>query len=80
MKLTDKLRSNQKVFYATAMKKGIHQKLECIGNIKRNQASFILKELLGDCSAAGKDQMDILERLYLTVCSGDDIIIDLSNH
>ena len=77
MKFTDKLKSNRKVFHSTAMKKGIHQKLECFGNIERNQARFILKELLVHCSAAGKDKMDILERLYLTVSSGDAVIIDL---
>ena len=59
------------------MKKDIRQKLKCIGNIKGNQASFILKELLGHCSVVDKDQIDILERLRFTASSGDDIIIDL---
>ena len=54
LKLKDKLRSTPKGFYSKAMKKDIQQKLECIGNIKRNQASFILKELLGGCSAGGR--------------------------
>ena len=59
------------------MKKDIQQKRKCIGNIKGNQASFILNELLGHCSAVDKDQIDILERLRLTASSGDDIVIDL---
>ena len=61
----DKLRSNQKVFYSRAMKNDIQQKLECIGNIKPNRASFILKELLGDCSAVDKDQIDIIRETLL---------------
>ena len=59
------------------MKKDIQQKLECIGNIKLNQVSFILKEFLGGSSVVDKDQIDILEGLHLTESSGDDVIIDL---
>ena len=74
----DKLRCNGKVFYSRTMKKDIQQKLEWIGNIKPNQASFISKELLEDCSKVDKDQIDVLERLIrLTVSLSDDIIIDL---
>ena len=43
LKLMYKLRPNGKVFYSRAVKKEFQQKLECIGNIKPNQASFILK-------------------------------------
>ena len=53
-KLKDKLRSTRKGFYSRVMKKDIQQKLEYIGNIKCSQASFILKELLGGCSAGGR--------------------------
>ena len=60
------------------MKKDIQQKLEWIENIKPNQASFIFKELLEDCSTVDKDQIDVLERLiHLTVSLSDYIIIDL---
>ena len=67
----------EKIFYSRAMKKDIQQKLECIGNIKLNQVSFILKEFLGGSSVVDKDQIDILEGLHLTESSGDDVIIDL---
>ena len=46
------------------MEKDIQQKLKCIGNIKPNQASFILMKIFVDCSAVDKDQIDILEGLY----------------
>ena len=52
-------------------------KLECIENIKPNQATFFLKDLLSDSSAVDKNQSEILEKLRLAVSTGEDIIIDL---
>lgn len=47
------------------MKKDIQKKRECTGNIKPKQASY---------------QIDLLERLCLTISSGDDIIIDFRSN
>ena len=47
------------------MKKDIQKKRECTGNIKPKQASY---------------QIDLLERLCLTISSGDDIITDFRSN
>ena len=58
------------------MKKDVPLKLQCIGNIKPSETTFILQELLGNCSEAGKGQEDVLEKLHLTASSGDDVMTD----
>ena len=58
------------------MKKDVPLKLQCIGNIKPNETTFILLELLGNCSEVEKGQEDVLEKLHLIASSGEDVMTD----
>ena len=41
-----------------------------------NETTFILQELLGNCSEVGKGQEDVLEKLHLIASSGVDVMTD----
>ena len=58
------------------MKKDVPLKLQWIGNIMSNETTFILQELLGNCSEVGKGQEDVLEKLHLIASSGVDVMTD----
>ena len=63
------------------MKLEIRKTILRIGIVKRYQANFMIKELLGDDSAANdKCEKAILDRLNIAVEAGEEVIIDLRNN
>ena len=60
------------------MKRKIRGKLLKLGIVKPSEATFVIKYLLGDASAAeNENQREILERLHTAVAVGEEIIVDL---
>ena len=61
-----------------AMKMEIQKTILKTRTDKHYQANFIMKELLGDDSAANDDsEKDVLDRLNIAVESGEEVIVDL---
>ena len=81
LKLIHDLKSQSKSYYTRAMKLEIRKTILKIGIAKRYQANFMIKELLGDDSAANdKCEKAILDRLNIAVEAGEEVIIDLRNN
>ena len=60
------------------MKTEIWNKILKLGIMKPCQANFLIKDLLGDKSAASDDsQSNIFHRLNIAIKSGEDIVVDL---
>ena len=60
------------------MKTEIQNKILKLGIVKPCQTNFLIKDLLGDQSAASDDgQSNIFRRLKIAIESGEDIVVDL---
>ena len=60
------------------MKREIRLKLLKLGIVKPNQATYVIKDLLGDKSAAeNENQREVLQRLQTVVSAGEENIVDL---
>ena len=52
-----------------------------LGVIKDCHAVFVIKDLLGDDSAASsQNEVEMLDRLNITIESGEDIIVDIQRN
>ena len=77
LKLIHELKNESKT-YSRAMKTEIQNKILKLGIVKPCQANFLIKDLLGDQSAASDDgQSNIFRRLKIAIESGEDIVVDL---
>ena len=77
LKLIHELKNESKT-YSRAMKTEIWNKILKLGIVKPCQANFLIKDLLGDQSAASDDsQSNIFHRLKIAIESGEDIVVDL---
>ena len=60
------------------MKHEVRKKILRLGIVKPCQANFIIKDLLGDVSAASDEsQKNVLDCLYIAIESSEDIVVDL---
>ena len=60
------------------MKKQIRKTILKIGIVKYYQANLIIKELLGDESAANEEyEKDVLDHVNIAAESGEEVIVDL---
>ena len=77
-KLICGLRNKKGLYYTGSMKREIRLKLSKLGIVKPNQATYIIKDLLGDKSAAeNENQREVLQMLQTVVSAGEEIIVDL---
>ena len=77
-KLVFDLRNKKEVFYNRSMKHDIKTKLLKLGIVKPNEAIYVMKELMGDKSAAEtENQREVLGRLQIFMSAGEEIIVDL---
>ena len=77
LKLIHELKNESKT-YSRAMKTEIRNKILKLGIVKPCQANFLIKDLLGDQSAASEDsQSNTFHRLKIAIESGEDIVVDL---
>ena len=78
LKLIHNLKSQTKTYCTFAMKMQIWKTFLKICIIQHYQANFIMKELLGDESAAHDEyEKDILHHLNIAVGSREEVIVDL---
>ena len=60
------------------MKKQIRKTIPKIGIVKYYQANLIIKELLGDESAANEEyEKDVLDHVNIAAEPGEEVIVDL---
>ena len=77
LKLIHELKNESKTDYSRAMKTEIIK----LGIVKPCQANFLIKDLLGDQSAASDDsQSNIFHRLNIAIKSGKNIVVDLHHN
>ena len=63
------------------MKHQVRKKILRLGIIKPCQENFIIKDLLGDESAASDEcQKNVLDRLHIAIESSEDIVVDLCHN
>lgn len=80
-KIVCELREKRNIYYDRSTKREIKEKLRTLGIVKPHQASYIIKDLLGDSSAAeNENQRDILERLNIVIAAGEEIAVDLRSN
>ena len=80
-KIICELRQKKKNYYDQSTKKEIKEKLSKLGIVKPHQASYVIKDLLGDSSAAeNENQRDILERHNIAIAADEDIVVDLRSN
>ena len=49
-----------------------------IGNIEPSEAAYMLKDLIGDASAAeNESQREVLKQSHIAVAAGKEIVVDL---
>ena len=81
LKLIHELKNESKTYYSKAMKTEIQNKILKLGIVKTCQANFLIKDLLGDQSAASDDsQSNIFHRLNIAIKSGKNIVVDLHHN
>ena len=74
-KLMCGLRNKKELYYSRSMKREIRLKLFKLGIVKPNQATYVIKDLLGDKSAAeNENQREVLQRLQTVVSAGGEIV------
>ena len=78
IKLICGLRNKKELYYTQSMKHEIRLKLLKLGIVKPKQATYVVKDLLGDKSAAENENLrEVLQRLQTVVSAGEEIIVDL---
>ena len=77
LKTIHDLKNKSKTYYSR-MKHKVRKKILRLGIIKPCQANFIIKDLLGDESAASNEcQKNVFNCLHIAIESGEDIVVDL---
>ena len=78
LKLMHELKNESNTYYSRAMKTEIRNKILKLGIVKPCQVNSLIKDLLGDQSAASDDsQINIFHRLNTAIEFGEDIVVDL---
>ena len=78
LKLSHELKNESKTCYSRAIKTEIQNKTLKLGITRPCQANFLVKDLLGDQSAASDDnQSNVFHRLNIAIESGKDIVVGL---
>ena len=81
LKTIHDLKNKSKTYYSRTMKHEVRKKILRLGIIKPCQANIIIKDLLGDKSAASNEcQKNVLDCLHLAIESGEDIVVDLHHN
>ena len=77
LKTIHDLKNKSKTYYSRTMKHEVRKKILRLGIIKPCQANFIIKDLLGDESAASDEcQKNVLDHLHIAIESGEDTVVD----
>ena len=78
LKTIHDLKNKSKTYYSGTMKHKVRKKILRLGIVKPCQANFIIKDLLGDESAAFDEcQKNVLDCLHIAIESREDTVVDL---